>query len=292
MSARNFKCDSSYFHSSLESQVELTANVRCTENSTNMSSTQSNSKLTKNRKRLAKFRGEDFKTDAKLVAELGIKNRALKEEIAALTASNDTNRLKTRNEQLQKTCDEQQTAIKQLESENDTLLSENVELWTKDGNVPPKKSKVNDDRDLRKENNRLRQERNDFRDSAESWEGYYDAKSRELEKTKKDLEVSEKKNKSVIGTMMSATKTREIYEYHYLRMSENIYKLLDVVEQGRTDLLANTDLKIYSRASAESTKTLNAEMYARRTAIVKKHTNLYKKQNTDANVSTSSSSSK
>ena len=92
--------------------------------------------------------------------------------------------------------------------------------------------------------------------------------------------------------MNSATKTREIYEYHYLRMSEHIYKLLDVVEQGRTDLFANTGLKIYSRAGAESTKALTADMYARRTAIVKKHTNLYKKQNTDADVSTSSSCSK
>ena len=257
-----------------------------------MSSSQSNSKLTKNRKRLAKYRGEEFKTDAKLVAELGIKNKALKEEIATLTASNDADKYKTRNEQLHKTCDEQEKLIKQLESENDSLLSENVDLWVKDGKVAPKKSKANDDLDLRKENSRLRQERNDFRDSAESWENYYDAKARELEKAKLDLEASEKKNKSVIGTMNSATKTREIYEYHYLRLSEHIYKLLDVVEQGRTDLFANTDLKIYSMGGSESTKALTAEMYARRTSIVKKHTKLYKKQNTDADVSTSSSSSK
>ena len=257
-----------------------------------MSSSQSNSKLTKNRKRLAKFRGEEFKTDAKLVAELGIKNRSLKEEIAILTARNDVDKLKKKNEHLQKTCDEQQSLIKQLETENDTLMAENEDLRANDGNVPPKRAKTgsNDDRNFRRENSRLRQERNDLREAAESWENYYDIKDRELERTKSDLETSEKKNKSVIGTMNSTTKTREIYEYQYLRMSEHVCKLLDVFEQGRADLFENTGLKIYSMSGNEPIKTLTTDMYQRRMTIVKKHSKMTRQ--TDADVSTSSSSSK
>ena len=190
-----------------------------------MSSSQSNSKLTKNRKRLAKFMGVEFKPDAKLVAELGIKNKALSEQISALTANNDVSKFKEKSEFLQKTCDEQQDLIKKLEKDNDVLTNENEIMYG--GNVPPKRANSGAaDREIRKENNRLRSERNDFRESAESWEKYYDTKTRELERTKSDLEVSEKKNKSVLGTMNQATKTREIYEYHYLRMSEHVCRLL------------------------------------------------------------------
>ena len=261
-----------------------------------MSSSQSNSKLTKNRKRLAKFRGEEFKTDAKLVAELGIKNRSLKEEIAILTARNDVDKLKKKNEHLQKTCDEQQSLIKQLETENDTLMAENEDLRANDGNVPPKRANSGEtDRETRKENNRLRSERNDYRESAESWEKYYDTKTRELERAKADLEVLEKKNKSVIGTMNQATNTREIYEYHYLRMSEHICRLLSVVEEGRADLFKNTGLKVFSMGSGESMKELTTEMFHRRRIILKKHTKISSFKSSskaDVDASTSSSGSK
>lgn len=252
---------------------------------------QSNSKLTKNRKRLAKFRGEEFKTDAILVAELNAKNRALKEEITLLTTGNEATKSKGKIEHLQLTCEEQKNLIKELEFENDELMDENTALLAKDGNVPSKRAKTlsNDDRDLRKENSRLRRERDDLRESAESWEKYYDTAFKESQRLKKDLEVSENKNKSVIGTMNSTQKTREIYEYHYLRMSEHVCRLIDVVDKGRTDLFENTGLKIYAMGD-EPIKSLTDDMQQRRMTIVKKHAKMSKKS--DADVSSSSSSSK
>ena len=258
-----------------------------------MSSSQSNSKLTKNRKRLAKFMGVEFKPDAKLVAELGIKNKALSEQISTLTANNDVSKFKEKNELLQKTCDEQQDLIRKLEKENDVLTNENEIMYG--GNVPPKRANSGaTDREIRKENNRLRSERNDFRESAESWEKYYDTKTRELERTKSDLEVCEKKNKSVIGTMNQATNTREIYEYHYLRMSEHICRLLSVVEEGRADLFDNTGLKIFSMGGGEPMEELTADMFHRRRIILKKHAKLNSSKlssKADADASTSSSKS-
>ena len=237
--------------------------------------------------------GVEFKPDAKLVAELGTKNKALTEQISILTANNDAGTLQEKNDFLQKTCDEQQDLIKKLEKENDALTNDNEILYG--GTVPPKRANSGTaDREIRKENNRLRTERNDYRESAESWEKYYDTKARELERIKADLEVSEKKNKSVIGTMNQSTRTREIYEYHYLRMSEHICRLLTAVEEGRADLFENTGLKIFSMGDGGPMKELTAEMFNRRRIILKKHTKMkedFDKMKADADASPNSSSS-